>query len=256
MLTLTLLGTADAAGIPVHGCDAPACAEARRYPWLRRLQSCVLVKSAQAHILLDMGNEAHMQRLYDVPLDAVFVTHLHIDHVAGLIALRWTRQPGGIPVYYPEGSSGDGESVLGISGGLRFQSMQRFEQVTVKDVTVAAVPLRHGDTIAHGYAVASSGASAALLTDTCGLPEETFAWLAAHRPDVAMVDSCYEPGHPDEGHNNVDTAIDTIKRLGVRQGVLTHIAPHNWPYFDLVPYVRERDGGRTVVSYDGMTITL
>ncbi|MEO1443735.1 MAG: MBL fold metallo-hydrolase [Chloroflexota bacterium] len=91
MLTITLPGTGDAAGIPVHGCDTPSCEEARRYPWLRRLQTCVLVQSKTTSILLDIGNEMHVESLHQLTLDAVFITHLHHDHYAGLQALKWSK---------------------------------------------------------------------------------------------------------------------------------------------------------------------
>ena len=256
MLTVTLLGTGDAAGIPVHGCNAPPCQEARRAPWLRRRQTCVLVQSEKTNVLLDMGDKAHIESLCDMPIDAVFITHLHFDHYAGLHALRWSEQPGGIPVYYPEGSKGDDTMVLKIGGSLTFHAMKRFDQIEVKDVKITAVPLSHGTTATQGYVVESEGKSAALLTDTGVLPEETFAWLADHKPNLALIDACYRPGFVATGHNSVDTAIEIIQRLDVDCGVLIHIAPHNWSYRELVPYAHERDNGRTVVSYDGMVIHL
>ncbi len=258
MIVVTLLGTADAAGIPVHGCNAPACQEAFRYPWLRRLQTCILVQTEQASILVDMGSDRHMQNLFDVYLDAVFVTHLHLDHVAGLAALRWTQQPGGLPVYYPKGGTGDGAWVIEpeVVEQIRPQPMARFAQKAIKDLSVTAVPLNHGDTITHGYLIEAERGSVAVLLDTRGLPEETFAFLTDHRPDLAIVDSTSSPGRASGGHNDVIEALATIQKLDVKRGVLSHIAPHNWPYRELLSYVHERDGNRSVVAYDGMMLAV
>ncbi|MCZ7544359.1 MAG: MBL fold metallo-hydrolase [Anaerolineae bacterium] len=101
MFTITLLGTSDAVGTPVHGCACARCQDALAHPWLRRLPTCVLIQNERASILVDMGANDHIHNLRSVHLDAVFVTHFHMDHVAGLYTLRWTQQAGGLPCTTP-----------------------------------------------------------------------------------------------------------------------------------------------------------
>ncbi len=257
MLAITLLGTADAAGTPVHGCDCERCQDALRAPWLRRLQSCILIQSEQASILIDMGVSDHMHNLRAVDLDAAFITHLHADHVGGFFSLRWTRRAGGLVTYFPQGAEGvgDGATLLDEPQNLVLQPLPAFDPVTVKDLHVTAAPLQHPQ-ITHGYVVENGAGSAAVLFDTRGLPGATFDWFAARPPDVAIVDSCYAPGKATEGHNGVDEALAILDQIGARRGVLTHIAHHNWRYGDLVRYVSEKVGARVLVAYDGLRLHL
>ncbi len=252
-MLVTLLGTSDASGIPVHGCECATCHEALRAPWLYRAQTCILIQSDAASILIDMGSDLHMRNLYKVNLDAVFVTHCHSDHIRGLFVLRWTKRPGGLPVYVPEGA--DGGALFDNSMQLRLHTMKGFEEITIKDLRITALPLTHG-VVSHGYLIDDGNTSLAVLMDTGKLPKTTFYWLITHRPGLVIVDATYAPGLSSEGHLGVDEAVELIDDLGVRRAVLSHIAHHNWPYRDLVRYVYEQDGARTVVAYDGLTLTL
>ncbi|MBN1284603.1 MAG: MBL fold metallo-hydrolase [Anaerolineae bacterium] len=252
-MLVTLLGTSDAAGIPVHSCDCATCQEALQAPWLHRSQTCILIQSDEASILVDMGSDSHMRNLHTVNLDAVFVTHCHDDHVRGLFALRWTKRLGGLPVYYPRGS--EAIELFDDPMQLRLHTLKDFEEVTIKDLTITTLPLAHS-VEAYGYLIGDDQTSLAVLLDTGRLPETTFYWLITHRPTLVMIDSTYAPGLSSEHHLGVDEALETIDDLGVRRAVLTHIAHHNWPYRDLVRYVYEQDGARTVVAYDGLTLTI
>ncbi len=252
-MLVTLLGTSDAAGVPVHSCDCATCQEAIQSPWLHRAPTCILVQSNQVGVLVDMGSGAHMRNLYTVDLDAAFITHCHDDHIRGFFALRWTKRTGGLPVYYPEGAN-RGE-LFQEPHQLRFERMEAFEPVTIQDLTITPLPMNH-NAVTHGYLIANTKASLAVLLDTAELPETTFYWLITHRPSLVIVDATYAPGLSSDDHNGIDEALQTIDGLGVRRGVLTHIAHHNWPYRDLVRYVYEQDGARSVVAYDGLTLTL
>lgn len=257
MFTITLLGTSDAVGTPVHGCACARCQDALAHPWLRRLPTCVLIQNERASVLVDMGANDHIHSLRSVNLDAVFVTHFHMDHIAGLYTLRWTQQAGGLPVYYPQGAEGDGDgaSLLADPVSLQPRPLPPFIPVEIAGFRVTPVPLQH-PRLTHGYVIEHRGVSAAFLFDTSGLPAPTATWLAERPPAVALVDSCYAPGEHTEGHNGVDEALAIIAQIGARQGVLTHIAHHNWRYRDLVAYVRDRDGGRSTVAYDGLRFGL
>lgn len=252
-MLVTLLGTSDAAGIPVHSCDCATCQEALQAPWLHRTQTCILVQSDEASILIDMGSDSHMRNLHTVDLDATFLTHCHDDHIRGLLALRWTKRLGGLPVYYP--CECDENPLFDDPMQLRLHTVDEFEETSVKDMTITALPLNH-NVPTYGYLINDGQTSLAVLLDTGQLPETTIYWLITHRPNLVIIDATYAPGLSSENHLGVDEALETIDDLGVRRAVLTHIAHHNWPYRDLVRYVYEQDGARTVVAYDGLTLTL
>ncbi|MEL6148806.1 MAG: MBL fold metallo-hydrolase [Chloroflexota bacterium] len=159
-------------------------------------------------------------------------------------------------MYIPHGPEEDEMHVSGIGGNLTFHSMNRFDQIVVNVLVLTSVPLNHGSSVAQGYVVESGNVSATLLTDTGSLSGKTVEWLSKNKPHLIMIDACFKPGADVSGHNNVDMAIERIQQLDVERAILMHIAPHNWPYYDLVSYVYEQDRDRTIVSYDGMILHL
>ena len=88
-MRITLLGTGDAGGTPRFGCPCAACKNLVRTP------ARGLLESASGRLLLDAGAELPPERL-----DAVLLTHFHLDHLTGLLPLRFgVGDP--LPVYSP-----------------------------------------------------------------------------------------------------------------------------------------------------------
>lgn len=64
----------------------------------------------------------------------------------------------------------------------------------------------------------------AYLSDTRGLPEETFATLEAGPLDLIVLDCAYPQGVPGaRNHNDLDEAAAIITRLPPHQTRLTHL---------------------------------
>ncbi|QZP36470.1 MBL fold metallo-hydrolase [Halobaculum magnesiiphilum] len=84
----TLLGTGDALGVPVPLCDCAFCAasDPRRRPGL-------LVEAAGTTLLIDAPPDVTpaLREASVTDLDAVFLTHGHYDHAAGVSELNHTR---------------------------------------------------------------------------------------------------------------------------------------------------------------------
>lgn len=83
-MKITLLGSGDAIGMPVPlcGCDYCRTSDRRRRPSL-------LVETADCTLVLDAGPDlAEQLRTIGVKdVDAVFLTHVHHDHIEGLHAI-------------------------------------------------------------------------------------------------------------------------------------------------------------------------
>lgn len=86
----TLLGSGEALGTPAPLCDCEYCAASER-----RRRPSLLVEDAGAIVLLDAGPDLAEQLAAagQPDLDAVFVTHHHFDHVAGLGELNHATMP-------------------------------------------------------------------------------------------------------------------------------------------------------------------
>lgn len=89
-MDITLLGSGEALGTPAPLCDCEYCAASDR-----RRRPSLLVESEGATVLLDAGPDLPEQlaAVGQPDLDAVFVTHHHFDHVAGLQELDHAAMP-------------------------------------------------------------------------------------------------------------------------------------------------------------------
>lgn len=87
-MRLTFLGTGTSTGVPSIGCDCETCLSDD--PKDKRLRVSVLIEHAGKSVLVDTSIDFRQQALragigY---LDAVLITHCHVDHVFGLDDIR------------------------------------------------------------------------------------------------------------------------------------------------------------------------
>ena len=84
----TFLGTGTSQGIPVVGCTCKVCTSDDKKD--RRLRSSLLVQSATTTVNIDAGPDFRHQMLREgvSSMDAIVITHEHMDHTAGLDEVR------------------------------------------------------------------------------------------------------------------------------------------------------------------------
>jgi len=240
------IGTGGSEGIPAHLCTCSTCNEARRLAFAQRRPStlAVITENKKA-VLFDVGTD--IRDFLNVPLEAIFLTHWHHDHIYGLYKLRWMARETNL--YAPKGEAD--ALILRDPKNLRPRTLKPFEAVKLDTLKITALRLNHGvETL--GYLVEEDGRSVALLYDTKGLPADTEELLRSRRPlRLAIVDSTYPPGVDDPYHNNVDEAAE-IGLGTAERTVLTHISHKNLPFLELTEYVRRKWENGVLVAYDGM----
>ena len=87
-MKLTFLGTGTSTGVPSIGCDCATCISSD--PRDQRLRVSILIEHAGRSILVDTSIDFRLQALRAGirHLDAVLITHCHVDHVFGLDDIR------------------------------------------------------------------------------------------------------------------------------------------------------------------------
>lgn len=221
-MRLTLLGTGDARQVPVYGCTCRACERARQQPEYRRLPCSGWVECGDQRWLIDSGLPDLTERFPPRSFNGILQTHYHADHAQGLLHLRWGHGLV-VPVHGPADPEGLAD-LYKHPGILDFsQPFAAFERRELGALSVTALPLLHSKPTL-GYLLEGEGRRIAYLTDTVGLPDETFAYLSRQVLDVLVLDCSMPPqAIAPRNHNDLTLALEIIERLAPGEGVLTHV---------------------------------
>lgn len=219
-MRLKLLGTGNAAGMPVYGCNCARCVTVRENPQQRRGPASAVLEVNEKRYLIDGGLMDIADRYPAGSLDGIFLTHFHADHVQGLFHLRWGKGDD-IPVYCPPDSAGCAD-LFKHPGILDFQAKKKFTCFELGNLRVTPLPLIHSK-VTFGYLFEYQQQRIAYLTDTKGLPPKTASWLMKLPLDLLVIDTSYPPGKESSGHNNLDETLYIYTQLKPKCTVLTHI---------------------------------
>lgn len=87
-MKFTFLGTGTSQGVPVIGCTCNVCCSKDKHD--KRLRSSLLVETKSTTVSIDVGPDFRYQMLRAgvKKMDAVIITHEHMDHTAGLDEIR------------------------------------------------------------------------------------------------------------------------------------------------------------------------
>lgn len=244
-MKLTLLGTGNSGQVPVYNCHCPACERARRDPAFRRGPTCAAIEHQGERWLVDAGLMDLADRYPPGSFKGFLQTHYHADHAQGFLPLRW-GQGCRLPVLGPPDPDGFAD-LYKHPGILDFsRTLTVFESFRLMGLDVTPVPLRHR-LPTFGYVFEDGTRRWAYLTDTVGLPDETFDFLTQRTLQLMVLD-CSFPPRPQapRGHNDLTRALETVERLAVERTVLTHIG-HEFDAW-LMAHGRTLPSGVTVGS--------
>src|SRR5688500_15265480 len=132
-------------------------------PTARRGLPALLVRAGGDRILIDCGEGTQQQLLRSVglpDLDAIFLTHFHLDHWLGLLGmiktfdLRARERP--LPLFGPPGLSALIDAMRPVIGRMGYplvlEELDPHEEVRFDGYVVGAFPVEHRVT-AYGYAL-------------------------------------------------------------------------------------------------------
>lgn len=205
--------------------------------------SCYLVEHEGAAIVLDMGNGSlgSLQRFIDLSaIDAVLLSHLHVDHCIDLTSYYVYRRyhPTGvmprIPVLGPSGTADRMAAAYGLpmAPGMR----EVFDFLPIAGGQGESAPFESGPFVittapmvhpveAYAIRVDAGGRSLVYSGDTA--PTSALIDLA-RGVDVALFEASYLDGARDDGvHLTARQAGEHAASAGVRHLVLTHLVAWN-----------------------------
>jgi ribonuclease BN (tRNA processing enzyme) len=218
-------------------------------------------------ILLDAGNG--LRRLEDPLGDRghpvqLFLSHFHVDHVAGLHILGRFDFPGGLSIW---GQPGTAEILAGfIAAPFTVPLRDLPYPITIRDLEEGTHHLPFPVTCRYlphaspcfGYRFELEGLTIAYCTDTG--PSQAVIDLARDA-DLLITESALRPGQESGGwpHLNPETAISLAGAAGARRLALTHFDA--WAYRTLREREKvEEEFGESfpglVVATDGMVLDL
>lgn len=227
-----------------------------------------LVQEGGINLVLDFGNGCMSNLLQHVgfsELDALVVTHLHVDHFADLYplfcALRFhPARPWGLTLRQPAGGL---ELVGRVLGEDAREDLPRVFDARVLDaetdvelggMRLRAFPAAH-NVEAYSVRIEGDGWCLAYSGDTAahpGLAE------AARGADLFVCEATMPRGYEQEashGHLTAPQAGEAARQAGAGELVLTHI----WPTFDREEQARQAEeafGGPVTLAREGLQLEL
>jgi phosphoribosyl 1,2-cyclic phosphate phosphodiesterase len=254
---LTFLGTGTSFGVPVIGCHCPTCTS--EDPRDRRTRHGATLTLPEGRLLVDVPPELRLQLVREGVdhVDAVWLTHLHADHIHGADDLRIFRFRAKVdmPLFCPEGSHYEllrrfpyvfDDAIQPPPGStipkFILRPFRGFEPMDVLGAGFAPLPVPHGPTTVYGFRVGALG----YITDAKSLPPKT---LEALKGVKVLVLNALWAGDPHPTHFNVEEAVEAAEAVGAERTFLTHMTHRvqHQALLDALPPGVEP-------AYDGLTV--
>lgn len=254
-MKITFLGTGTSCGVPFIGCSCEVCTS--QDPRDKRLRTSILVQTDETNILMDCGPDFREQMLrsgFAQPLDAVFISHEHYDHVGGIDDLRPFSHLRDVPLYADPLCAEHLRQRLpyclvdnkypGIPK-LILNEMHPHDTVQCGDVPVTALQVMHGKLPILGYRLGD----VAYITDMTVMPDTELPLLQGIK--LLIVNALRKKEHPT--HQTLEQALAFRQR--VASDVPTYFI-HMSHDMGLHADVEETLPEGCHLAYDGLTITM
>ena len=192
---------------------------------------CILVDTPEYLIILDAGDGFH--KIPDLFPDvnkpaALFISHMHLDHISGLHTLALCRFNQGLTIYCLPGNGKYLSEFIGYPYTVPISELPYTVNIEELPPGLSHLPfpvttafLVHTQPV-YGYRI-DVGEKIAFCTDT-GPCEEIIS--LGLQSDLLITECSYLPGQINPGwpHLNPETAIEYAKKAGAKRLALVHFA--------------------------------
>lgn len=258
-IRLQFLGTGTSTGVPLIGCNCAVCKS--EDPRDKRLRTSAYFQIGDRHLIVDTGPDFRAQCLrWNVPrVNAVYITHLHADHMFGFDDVRRynTLQNNEIIHCYsgPETIAGmrrifpyidDKVTTNGLyRPRISFQAVA--EPFEACNAVITPLPVIHGHAETQGLRIDAFGKSVAYIPDVHEIPRTTLALLQGL--DLLVINLLRERPHPT--HLTLEQSLTYAQQIQAKQTYFTHLS-HDLTHHAL----SQRLDPHQAIAYDGQVITL
>ena len=266
---LLFLGTGTSTGVPMIGCDCAVCTS--KDPLNHRLRSSVYLTAGDLRILIDTSPDFRQQALRAGirQVDALLITHAHVDHLFGLDDIRRINTVQGgtsLPLYASPSALGDIRRIFdyvfkpNVPGTYRpmLDLRESDSPFTIpaksgggEDLRVTPFAVTHGWTYTQGFRFDFNGRSLAYMPDLNALPEK--ASEVIREVDVLILDTLRRRPHPT--HLTLEQSLEIIAEIQPERAFLTHIC-HDLDHTALVDELDGMGLDHVRPAYDGLDIEI
>jgi len=225
-----------------------------------------LVQSVEYDIILDAGNgiaKADRYITQEKPV-LLFISHLHLDHIAGLHALVKFRFKRGLTIYGQPGIADALNRIICEPYTVPFSELPY--EVTIREIgagrheipfAVGCLPLVH-PAPCFGYRIELDGKVVTYCTDT-GVCDN--AVTLARNADLLITECGLKPGEssPDWPHLNPEDAIGIAQKAHARRLALMHFGAEVYKTLDDRREIEKRflpAFPDLIVTYDDLSLTV
>ena len=224
-MKLTFLGTGTSGGVPALGCQCEVCRSKDSRD--KRFRSVALLETTTTRVLIDCGPDIRMQLMQQPfkQIDAVLVTHIHYDHVAGIDDLRPYCKFGDIAIYANAGTVQGLKRTMpycftdnlypGVPR-LNLHAIAPHREFTVGDIHVMPFTVMHDQL----PILAFRFGKLAYITDMKTIDASELPFLYGVETLVVNALRWERPHH---SHMLVDDAIAFARQIGAKHTYFTHM---------------------------------
>jgi len=255
-MRLTFLGSGTSQGVPIIGCGCVVCTSPD--PHDNRLRVSVLVETQGKRLLIDAGPDMRQQllRAKVKDLDAVLLTHAHMDHIGGMDDLRAIsflhEPPRPVPIYADAATTEAVKHMYHYAFGPgRYPGVPEFDMrhitrdpFNVEGIDVRPVEVVHMHMPVLGFRIGGL----AYVTDAKTIASDEREKLRGL--DVLVLNALRKQEH--YSHLNLHEALELVHELRPERAYFTHIS--HW--MGLHAEVQQELPPGVFLAYDGLAVDL